>query len=343
MSDTRTSKTAAPQAPDPFPLLEEFRAFERSLALRTAVELDLFSLIGAGTDTVPALAAATRASERGVRILCDYLTVAGHLTKRVPRYGLTPNSATFLTRASPSFIGDAVRFLASDENVGAFLQLGRSVKEGGAPSTAQTIPNTATWVAFARFMTGLARPIAEAAAGALELDPNQAMQVLDIAAGHGEYGLAVAARNPKAHVHALDSQDVLDVAVENATRANVGERFHPMPGDAFQTPFRGPYDLIIAANFAHHFDRATNVVFFRKCLAALRHYGRLLLVDFVPNDDRVSPAADAAFALTMLATTANGNAYTLREFSDMLQEAGFDDVVQLNLGPLPRWALVAAR
>jgi ubiquinone/menaquinone biosynthesis C-methylase UbiE len=340
------NRSAAPIAPtpsDPSPLLAEFRAFERSLALRTAVELDLFTLIGGGTDTVAALAAATGAAERGIRILCDYLTIAGHLTKKPPRYNLTPSSATFLTTTSPSFIGAAVRFLASDRNVAAFLQLGRSVKDGGAPAAAQTIPDTAAWVAFAHFMTGLARPIADAAAAALELDANQPMQVLDIAAGHGEYGLAVLARNPKAHVYALDSQEVLEVAAGNAARADVAERYHAIPGDAFQTPFRGPYELIIAANFAHHFDRATNVVFFGKCLGALSPYGRLLLIDFVPNDDRVSPHADAAFALTMLATTAKGDAYTFGEFSGMLQEAGFEDVVHLDLGGLPRWALVASR
>ena len=160
------------------------------------------------------------------------------------------------------------------------------------------------------------------------------------------YGLTEAdelGHGGEAHVYALDSQEVLDVAAGNAARANVAERYHAIPGDAFQTPFRGPYDLIIAANFAHHFDRATNVVFFRKCVGALRPYGRLLLVDFVPNDDRVSPHADAAFALTMLATTAKGDAYTLAEFSGMLQEAGFEDVVHLHLGGLPRWAIVASR
>ena len=118
--------------------------------------------------------------------------------------------------------------------------------------------------------------------------------------------------------------------------------YHLLPGDAFRLDFGGPYDVIVAANFAHHFDETANATLFRKSLAALKVSGRLVVIDFVPNDDRVSPAADAAFALTMLATTAHGDVYTFRDFARMLREAGFRDVWQPEVGDLPRWVITAS-
>lgn len=329
------------ERPNPAYLVEEFRAFERTLALRAAIEMDLFTQISSGADTAAALAEASGASERGIRILCDYLTVAGHLSKRKDRYGLPLNSRLYLVTTSPAYMGSAVRFLASDGNLRSFSELSQAVINGGASPSAQTIPDPAAWVGFARFMVGMARPIADAAASVLAIDRGRRVRVLDIAAGHGVYGLAIAARDSSAEVFALDTPEVLEVAAENARLANVSERFHLIPGDAFHASFGGPYDLVIMANFAHHFDEMTNVALFRKCHAALDPSGRLALIDFVPNDDRVSPASDAAFALTMLATTARGDAYTLREFTKMLQDAGFGDVRQPDMGEVPKWLITA--
>jgi 2-polyprenyl-3-methyl-5-hydroxy-6-metoxy-1,4-benzoquinol methylase len=304
--------------------------------------MDLFTHISSGADTGRSLARKTGASERGVRILCDFLTVIGHLSKRSNRYSLPFNSRLYLTTASPAYIGSAVRFLASDAHLRAFSQLTQAVKNGGASSSAQTVPDTSNWVAFANFMAASAGPVADAVAAALDWDPNRAIEVLDIAAGHGRYGLAVAARNPRAQIFALDAPEVLAIASRHAELAGAAERYHLIPGDAFQVDFGGPYDLIIVASFAHHFDRPTNTACFRKCRAALKPAGRLVLVDFVPNDDRVSPSLDAAFALTMLATTPNGDAYTFRELSGMLKNADFRHVRRLDMGDQPRWAIAAS-
>ena len=67
-------------------------AYQQTAALRAAIELELFTAIGDGAQTVPAIAAQCKASERGTRILCDYLTIVGFLTKgknRLKRVRLT--------------------------------------------------------------------------------------------------------------------------------------------------------------------------------------------------------------------------------------------------------------
>jgi SAM-dependent methyltransferase len=310
-------------------LIEDFRAFERSLALRAAMELDLFTRIGAGTGRIPVLASDSRVSQHGISVLCDYLTAQGHLIKQKGRYSLTPNSRKYLASSSPTFIGPAVRFLANNETVKAFCQLRERVKRGGSRTSA----NGSEWINFAHWMAPLARPVAESMAEVI-VTTRGPVTVLDLAAGHGLYGLAVAARNPSAQIFALDSPPVLAVAAENARRAGVGKRWKRLPGDVFKTNFGRLYDLILAANLAHHFDETENIRLFAKCLAALKPGGQLVLVDFVPNPDRVSPVADASFALTMLATTKHGKVYTFKEYSSMLRAAGFSSVRRLD-----RWVI----
>jgi hypothetical protein len=108
-----------------------------------------------------------------------------------------------------------------------------------------------------------------------------------------------------------------------------------------ESDLRGPYDLVIEANLAHHFDPAANVRLFQKARAALKPAGRIALVEWVPNADRVSPAHDAAFALTVLATSAHGAIYTLKEYSSMLRAAGFRSIRRLDTGGFGRWIITA--
>jgi SAM-dependent methyltransferase len=322
---------------DPSWLLDEFRAFERTLALRTAIEMDLFTRIGAGTNTVRALSAASGASERGLRALCDYLTVQGHLAKKGARYTLSLNARLYLTTASPAYFGSAVKFFASDATVAAFCRLRQTVEQGTA-----TVPEL-DWVEYARSMAPLAESTAQFVAQALTTDSADPIQVLDLGAGHGLYGLAIAARNSAAQIFALDSAQVLEIASDNAREAGVDGRYYPIRGDAFKTAFGGPYDLVLAANLAHHFDADSNIRLFQKARAALKPKGRIALIEWVPNADRVSPLHDAAFALTVLATSARGAIYTLQEYSKMLRAAGFRLVRRLDIGEFGRWIITASR
>ena len=317
-------------------LLDEFRAYERSLTLRTAIELDLFTRIGAGVDTIPALAKATRASVRGLRVLCDNLAAHQHLVKKSGRYRLTLNSRIFLSKDSPACFASTIRFLASDAYIKAFCDLLRSVKRGRA-RTLKT-----PWPDYARLMSPLAQDVAASVAEALTADSAGPMRVLDVAAGHGLYGLALGAHNPQAEIYALDAADVLRVAARNARRAGLGKRFHSIPGDAFTTSFGGPYDLVLAGNIAHHLEPGANIKLFRKCRAALKPKGKLVVLDFVINEDRVSPAAEAGFAIHLFAT-GSCDVYTLAEYRGMLRAAGFRRITQGTPRGYGSWMIVSSR
>lgn len=194
-------------------------------------------------------------------------------------------------------------------------------------------PENPIWVQFAETMAPMMAPMA-APLGAVVLNGHDGpMRVLDIAAGHGLFGIEIAKQNPQAHVTGLDWAPVLRVALKNAEKAGVKDRYDMLPGSAFEVDFKGPYDAVLLTNFLHHFDKETCVGLLKKVRAALKAGGRAATLEFVPNEDRVSPPMPAAFALIMLASTVAGDAYPFSELSAMYQEAGFKGV---TAHPIPR-------
>lgn len=93
-------------------------------------------------------------------------------------------------------------------------------------------------------------------------------------------------------------------------------------------------------NFLHHFGPSTCVELLKKVRASLKPLGRAAALEFVPNEDRVSPPMAAGFSLTMLAGTESGDAYTFRELDSMYREAGFGDVAAHPIPNAPHTIVV---
>jgi hypothetical protein len=305
------------------------QAQQRTAALKAAIELDVFRAVGEGPGDVASIAKHCSASERGIRILCDFLTINGVLLKEDGRYRHTPSSAAFLDPRSPACMASVAQFLCNPALRDPLDHLADVVRAGrtSLPGEGTVEPENPVWVQFAEQMAPMMGPMA-GPLGAVVLEGHTGpIHVLDIAAGHGLFGIEIAKQNPQAKVTGLDWAPVLRVALANARKAGVEERYNMLPGSAFEVEFGGPYDAVLLTNFLHHFDPPTCVDLLKKVHNALKPGGRAATLEFVPNDDRVSPPMPAAFAMTMLTTTASGDAYTLPELTDMYTAAGFGGVV----------------
>jgi 2-polyprenyl-3-methyl-5-hydroxy-6-metoxy-1,4-benzoquinol methylase len=321
-------------------IFDTMQAFQRTMALKTAVELDIFTRIAEGATSAAEIARRVNASERGIRILCDFLTIEGFLTKQDNTYALTPDSNMFLNTKSPAYMGSIGLFLAHPMQVEAFMHLTDIVRRGGAAPQQDVLGiENPIWVEFARYMAPISAMGAAAIAEILA-NPGQPMKVLDIASGPGAYGIEIARRNPKAEIYGQDWKNVLELSIENARKAGVGDRYHGIPGSAFEVDLGTGYDLILLPNFLHHFDHAANVKLLRRLRAAMKPGGRLATVEFVPNDDRISPPAAAKFSLQMLAATERGDAYTLKELEAMFRDAGFGKSEARPIPPSPETLIV---
>ena len=319
-------------SPDLF--MDAVLAFQQTAAIKAALELDLFTEIAKGNATAMTLAQTTGAAVRGIRILCDYLTVRGHLEKQGDRFRLTPSTAAFLDRSTPSWIGGVVEYFAAPEMMDLFLgNPAAYVRNGGSIGLANNAPDNPIWVKFARAMGPSRVPVAKIVAS--ELAVSSPRKVLDVAAGHGMFGIAIAQAITDAQITATDWQAVLSVARENAEAAGVSGRYHTLAGSAFDADWGSGFDVVLLANFLHQLDRDGCVTLLRKARKSLVSGGRAVAVEFLPNEDRVSPRFPAMFAFQMLGSTPQGDAYTAREFEDMGRAAGFGKVIAKPLPPTP--------
>jgi ubiquinone/menaquinone biosynthesis C-methylase UbiE len=319
--------------PSPIHFFETMNFFQRSEAMKAAIQLNVFTAIDEGKLTVPEIARRCETSERGMRILCDYLTIIEFLTKTGDRYSLTRDSQIFLSKRSPAYLGGAVDFLMNPMLKENFSNVAAAVKKGGTVAEAPFEPEDPIWVEFARSMAAVMAMPAEMIAKIAGAEKGEKWKVLDIAAGHGLFGLNIAKANPNAEIYAVDWTNVLQVASENARKMQVAERHHLIPGSAFEVSFGTGYDLVLLTNFLHHFDVTTCEGLLRKIHAALKPGGRVLTLEFIPNDDRVSPPNAAFFSMVMLVMTPAGDAYTFSELEGMFKNTGYSSSQLVPLLP----------
>ncbi len=305
-------------------IFETINAHQKSAILKSGVELDVFTAIADGDDSVKTLSKRCVTSERGMRMLLDGLTILGFLTKTDNRYRLTPISKSFLVHSSPTYLGGTVAFMLSPPLYDGFRHLTEAVRKGGTAldekgTTAEEHPE---WVTFAKAMVPMMIGPAKWIAEYLSKQERTVRKVLDIAAGHGMFGVEIGKIFEESVIVGLDSAPVLEIAKENAQAASLGRRYQTIVGNAFTVEYGSGYDLVLLPNFLHHFDPDTCTSLLKKVHAALHPDGRVISVEFVPNDDRISPAS-ADFSLIMLVTTPKGDAYTFAELDKMFQNAGF--------------------
>jgi len=329
--------------PNPGAIFDNINAYQRSAALKAAIELDVFTEIARGSRNADAIAQAVSASTRGVRILCDYLAISGFLVKDRDQYSLTIDSGMFLDRNSPAYFGSVVDFLLDPRLIAPFLNLTDVVRTGTTtlPDEGTVSRDNPIWVDFAKQMAPMIFPTAIEIAALVAGDGE--IRVLDLAAGHGLFGILIAQQNLKARITALDWANVLAVASENAKKFGVAGRHSTLEGDAFEVEFGGPYDLILVTNFFHHFDPPTCEKLMRKILAALAPGGRSVTLDFLPNEDRVSPPIAGGFAMMMLGTTPAGDAYTFAEYDAMFRNAGFASSKFHSLTKAPQSLVISTK
>lgn len=319
--------------PTPTTFVDAVLGYPKTAAIRAAVEIGLFEAVGPDGAEVEAIAAHTRASPRGARIVCDYLTVLGFLEKAGKLWRQTPVARAFIDASSPTSMASVVRFLAGPEILRLFLDDPAGyVRRGGSDGLANMAPEDPIWVTFAESMTPFTMAAAKATAAHISAWSTPPRRVLDVVAGAGMFGICVAQACPEASVVAVDWRDVVAVAGRDAEREGLGARHQILAGDAFAVDWGDGCDLVLLANILHHFDHAPCAALLRCVRDRLAPGGRAAIIEFIPDDDRVTPPGPAGFGFMMLATTQHGDAFTEAEYAAMARDAGLSAAAAV---PLP--------
>lgn len=317
-----------------------FLSYLKTAALRAAIELDLFTKIGKGPINSDNLAHNTGSSQRGIRILCDFLCIVQLLEKTDGLYSLSDVSRRFLDRNSSHCIADIIDFMAAPEIVSKVMNIPSSyVKTGGLKQYTGMSSEDPLWKAFAEAMAPFAAIEAKRTTVYVKKQNMQPTSILDVAAGSGLFGIELAKQCKEAMVTAIDWAGVLEIAGKNAEAAGLSGRYRTIAGNALEEDWGTGYDLILLPNLLHHFSPDDCIGLFKKSKASLTPGGSVFLIEIIPNADRISPPEQASFAFFMLATTADGDAYTHDEYVQMARVAGLSLKGSMRLLPTAQTVL----
>ncbi|MCX4030258.1 methyltransferase domain-containing protein [Endozoicomonas sp. SM1973] len=308
--------------------------YYRTAAVKAAIELGIFDIVGENRKSIDEVANECQSSRRGIRILCYFLASIGFLKVDGDVFYMTREMVMFLSRKAPGYLGDSIDFLLSPYIMSAFDDLASVIRTGEIRLSSDGVvaPDHPQWVMFARAMSSMMSLPSVLLAELVDTQPNKPIKVLDVAAGHGLFGTAVARKNPNAQVTFLDWENVLQVAKENVAKAGVEDRAQFMPGSAFDVDWGEGYDAVLLTNFLHHFDKEGCQVILEKAKAALNENGRAYVFEFIANEDRISPSLAAATSMMMLGTTPAGEVYTYSDIKEMFENVNYSNV---ELRPIP--------
>jgi SAM-dependent methyltransferase len=294
----------------------------------SALDLDLFTAIGAKVWTVLALAKRLRVSPRGLEILCRNLACAGLLIKADSRYRNSPLARKELNKKSPAYRWAYLDLLRGHWD--DWSQLTRSVKRGRPVDDNDDPDEPAYRRRFSWAMHHRSFDVAPKIAGQINLRGTGTL--LDLGGGPGTYALAFLKQNPALKATVCDRAPALAVAREIAATVPHGKRLSYLPLDFVTKAIPGQYNAIWFSNVLHIYSPEENQRLFRKMVKALAPGGRLLIQDaFLHDANGLHPQEASLFAVTMLLFTLRGNTYSVRDTAAWLKRAGFGSVRTLTM------------
>jgi hypothetical protein len=328
--------TSAPVTPER--IMQFAWGYIPTVVLEAAIRHRVFDVLDAGPKTLKETAAATGASERGLRAIMNVLVGLNFLAKTDgDRYALTPESATFLVSTKPSFHGGILKH-TSKQLIPKWLQLNEIV-ETGKPSVSvnQEGAGSDFFQKFVIDIFPMSYPSALALARHLALNSSgETVRVLDLAAGSGVWGIALAQSSGHVAVTAVDWADVLPATRDTVARFGLTNRFTFVSGDLLTADFGHGHNVATLGHILHSEGEARSKTLLRKTFEALAPGGTISIAEFLVNADRTGPVMPLLFAANMLVNTDEGDTYSFEEIGVWLTEAGFTDPRLLEApGPSP--------
>lgn len=304
-----------------------------TLIIEAAVRHGVFDSLDHSSKTIAELARETGASRRGLTAIANALVGFNFLARKGERYSLTPESSAFLVSSRPGYLGALYKHMSS-QIIPNWLQLQQVVRTGRPAEAVNDKKSGAAF--FAEFVEALF-PLSYRAAGIMGEHlkvpgTKKPIHVLDIAAGSGVWGIALAEQSPQVRITAVDWPEVLKVTKKVAKKCGVANRLSAIPGDILKADYGTGYNVATLGHILHSEGAARSQQLIRKVFRALAPGGTIVIAEFVPNDERTGPPNALIFAVNMLVNSKEGDTFTFAEISRWLREAGFEKPRQLDAG-----------
>jgi len=319
-------------------IMQFYFGYAPTLAINAAIQNRVFDVLDEGPKTIEEVSSATGASQRGLRSIMNLLAGLQFLTKdEKGSYGLSPDTAAFLVRDKPSYIGGV--FAHSCRRIlPKWLELDQIV-HSGRPTRAlnQKEEGAQFFGEFVEDLFPLNYQTAQAVVRALRLyEAKEPMRVLDLAAGSGVWGIAAAQASPRVQVTAVDWPEVIPVTQRMTKRFRLEDRFTFIKGDLRETYFGENYDVAFLGHILHCEGGEQSKRLLEKTGDSLKPGGKVVIAEWVVNDDRSGPLPVLIFGANMLVNTDEGDVFSFEEISNWLRDAGFENPRTIDApGPSP--------
>jgi 2-polyprenyl-3-methyl-5-hydroxy-6-metoxy-1,4-benzoquinol methylase len=313
------------------------------LIIGAALECGVFDALAKSSKTAPELCKITGASLRGVTAVLNALVGLGLLSRTGNRYALTPESAAFLVTGRPAYQG-AFFWHQNHQLIPNWLKLPHALRTGKpAVSGNREAAGAAFFAEFVEGIFALSYRAAQVLGEHLRIaEAREPLSVLDIGAGSGVWGIALAQQSPLVRIRAVDWPRVLKVTRRVAKRHGVADRLTAAAGDFQKADFGSGHQVATIGHILHSEGEERSRRLLRKTFAALAPGGTIAISEFIPNDDRKGPPQALLFAVNMLVHTDAGDTFTFREIAGWLKDAGFKNPRLLE-APAPSPLVLATK
>lgn len=330
------AREAAGALPDE--LVQAIRGFQESRVILTALELDVFEAVGEGAASSE-VATRIGGDDRATETLLNALAAMGLLGKSAGRFACTPVTRRFFTTGSPD---DARAAMLHHSSLWErWSRLTATVRTGRPAETSEMAARGDDWTRpFIAAMHRIASERAPHVVGAVGVAGVR--RLLDVGGGSGAYSIAFARASPDLSAEILDLPPVLPIADGHVRAAGLEGRVTTRAGDLRTDPFGTGYDLVLVSAICHMLGPDENRDLLRRCHAALVPGGRLVISDFLLDEDRAGPKSAALFSVNMLVGTPSGASWTEGDYTAWLREAGFAESERIRL-PGPASLVIARR
>ena len=314
------------------------RAFMESRVLLTAIELDAFSAVGAGA-TAAAVASARGTDAGATERLLDALVSLGFLEKSGNVFANSPLAARFLAKGSRDDARDALKHNLSLWR--RWSTLTEAVRAGHAVGGAEMADRGDDWTV--PFIAAMHRGAAQRAPLVVRaVGTDGVHRMLDVGGGSGAYSIAFARASAALRAEILDLPTVLPIADGHVTEAGLADRVATRAGDLRTDEFGSGYDLVLVSSICHMLGPEENRDLLARAARALAPAGRVVVSDFVLDEDGTGPRQAALFSINMLVGTPSGRSYRESEYTAWLVAAGLADVARVRL-PGPAHLLIGRK
>jgi len=297
-------------------------AFQQSRVLLTAYELGIFSAIDDGLCRSDEIAQKLGTDARATDRLLNALCAIELLTKSDGRFANTASSRKYLSSKSPAYIPSLMHTVHLWDS---WSTMTNAVRTGRGAPIAEVNDRGGAWLTS--FISAMHERASRQAPQVIsQLDLSGVTRVLDVGGGSGAYAMAFARARPSIRSTVFDLPNVVPITRGYIEQEGLADRVSTSQGDYLRDELGEGYHLVFLSAIIHSNSPDENRQLMRKCARALSSPGRIIIQDFIMDDDRVTPPHGALFALNMLVGTDSGDTYTEAEVRRWLLEAGFTEI-----------------